>query len=108
MPMGSALLVWLATILAYRSGAAYWRLKVDPLLTSVSHTLEKAAVYLAECRSMGITVEVPDINRSAANFTPGDKSIIFGLAAVRNVGEGLVDLIVTEREAREELRATSE
>lgn len=39
------------------------------LLTSVSHTLEKAAVYLAECRSMGITVEVPDINRSAA-FSP--------------------------------------
>ncbi len=70
------------------------------LLTSVSHTLEKAAVYLAECRSMGITVEVPDINRSAAFFTPGDQSIIFGLAAVRNVGEGLVDLIVAEREAK--------
>ena len=73
---------------------------LSALLTSVSHTLEKAAIYLAECRAMGITVEVPDINRSAANFTPGDKSIIFGLAAVRNVGEGLVDLIVAEREAR--------
>ena len=72
------------------------------LLTSVKSSLEKAAVYLAECRSMGIAVEVPDINRSASDFTPvletaddGSQrlSIIFGLSAVRNVGEGLVALI---------------
>jgi DNA-directed DNA polymerase III PolC len=78
------------------------------LLTSVKSSLEKAAVYLAECRSMGIAVEVPDINRSASDFTPvletGDDgsqrlSIIFGLSAVRNVGEGLVSLIEAEREA---------
>jgi DNA polymerase-3 subunit alpha len=78
------------------------------LLTSVKSSLEKAAVYLAECRSMGIAVEVPDINRSASDFTPvletGDDgsqrlSIIFGLSAVRNVGEGLVALIEAEREA---------
>ena len=77
------------------------------LLTSVKASLEKAAVYLAECRAMGITVEVPDINRSASDFTPvveeeGDGQrlgIIFGLSAVRNVGEGLVAQIVAEREA---------
>jgi DNA-directed DNA polymerase III PolC len=77
------------------------------LLTSVKASLEKAAVYLAECRAMGITVEVPDINRSASDFTPviegeGDDQrlgIIFGLSAVRNVGEGLVAHIVAEREA---------
>jgi DNA polymerase-3 subunit alpha len=73
------------------------------LLTSVKSSLEKAAVYLAECRSMGIAVEVPDINRSASDFTPvvdGDSlRIIFGLSAVRNVGEGLVAHIVAEREA---------
>ena len=57
---------------------------------------------------MGISVEVPDINRSESDFTPvvetdeaGEPSlsIIFGLSAVRNVGEGLVAHIVAEREA---------
>src|SRR5262245_48146331 len=73
------------------------------LLTSVKASLEKAAVYLAECRAMGIAVDVPDINRSDSDFTPvldGDSlRIIFGLSAVRNVGEGLVAHIVAEREA---------
>ncbi|HET6951806.1 MAG TPA: DNA polymerase III subunit alpha [Acidimicrobiales bacterium] len=78
------------------------------LLTSVKANLDKAAVYLAECRTMGIAVQVPDINRSASDFTPvvetaadGSQtlSIIFGLSAVRNVGEGLVGLIEAEREA---------
>jgi DNA polymerase III subunit alpha len=78
------------------------------LLTSVKTSLERAAVYLAECRAMGIAVEVPDINRSASDFVPvvdrsddgvQGLSIIFGLSAVRNVGEGLVAHIVAEREA---------
>jgi DNA polymerase-3 subunit alpha len=73
------------------------------LLSSVKTNLERAAVYLAECRAMGIPVEVPDINRSVAEFTPvvtaESSAIIFGLSAVRNVGEGLVAQIVREREA---------
>jgi DNA polymerase-3 subunit alpha len=78
------------------------------LLTSVKSSLEKAAVYLAECRTMGISVQVPDINRSSSDFTPvveadadGNESlsIIFGLSAVRNVGEGLVGLVEAERAA---------
>ncbi|MBN2624243.1 MAG: DNA polymerase III subunit alpha, partial [Acidimicrobiales bacterium] len=77
---------------------------LSALLTSVKANLEKAAVYLAECRAMGITVEVPNINRSASDFTPvvtdnGQRSIVFGLSAVRNVGEGLVAHIEAEREA---------
>jgi DNA polymerase III subunit alpha len=78
------------------------------LLTSVKANLDKAAIYLAECRTMDISVAVPDINRSASDFTPvvetdeaGNQSlsIIFGLSAVRNVGAGLVAQIVAEREA---------
>jgi DNA polymerase-3 subunit alpha len=75
------------------------------LLTSVKDDKDRTAVYLAECRALGIEVLVPDINRSAAEFTPrppgqGDgPGIVFGLAAVRNVGEGLVERIVAEREA---------
>ncbi|HMG43404.1 MAG TPA: DNA polymerase III subunit alpha [Acidimicrobiales bacterium] len=72
------------------------------LLTSVKTSLEKAAVYLAECRTMGITVDVPDVNRSASDFMPmvneEERRIYFGLSAVRNVGEGLVALIVQERD----------
>ena len=74
------------------------------LLTSVKNSLEKAAVYLAECRNQGIPVLVPDVNVSASDFTAvvhpdGGGQIPFGLSAVRNVGEGLVRLIVEEREA---------
>src|SRR5918992_275558 len=55
------------------------------LLTSVKTSLEKAAVYLAECRTMGITVDVPDVNRSMSDFMPNvtesEKRIYFGLSA---------------------------
>ncbi len=73
------------------------------LLTSVKTNLDKAAVYLADCRAMKIEVTVPDVNRSVSDFTPdlsGDHpQIVFGLSAVRNVGEGLVGLILQERDA---------
>ena len=77
------------------------------LLTSVKTSLEKAAIYLAECRTMGIEVVVPDVNASASDFTPDitplegggeERRILFGLSAVRNVGSGLVEHIVTERD----------
>jgi DNA polymerase-3 subunit alpha len=78
---------------------------MSALLTSVKDNKDKTAVYLAECRAMGIAVLVPDVNRSLVEFAPdrsGDlegPAIVFGLAAVRNVGESLVERIVTEREA---------
>ncbi|MGI9605226.1 MAG: DNA polymerase III subunit alpha [Acidimicrobiales bacterium] len=76
------------------------------LLTSVKSSLEKAAVYLNECRVMGIDVTVPDINLARVDFHPvpdvdGDSlgQIVFGMSAVRNVGEALVELILEERQA---------
>jgi DNA polymerase-3 subunit alpha len=72
------------------------------LLTSVRDDKDRTAVYLAECRALGIEVTTPDVNRALADFTPsadGDRVIVFGLAAVRNVGESLVERIVAEREA---------
>ena len=82
------------------------------LLTSVKGNLDKAAIYLSDCRSMGIKVLPPDVNRSMSDFgalaptelppgvslslgSPG--AITFGLSAVRNVGEGLVELLIEER-----------
>jgi DNA polymerase-3 subunit alpha len=78
---------------------------MSALLTSVKDNKDKTAVYLAECRSRGIAVLPPDVNRSLAEFAPdrsGDQAtpaIVFGLAAVRNVGESLVERIVSERTA---------
>ncbi|MFN2606471.1 MAG: DNA polymerase III subunit alpha [Acidimicrobiales bacterium] len=69
------------------------------LLTSVKDDKDKSAVYLAECRAKGIRVLVPDVNESESDFTTAGDTIRFGLSAVRNVGEGLVALIVAEREA---------
>ena len=130
---------------------------MSALLTSVKDNKDKTAVYLAECRNMGIEVLVPDVNRSVSEFAPdrtapeadapacltadesgesgqpgvpgqpgeevghvteaeagqtiddetataasappARRAIVFGLAAVRNVGESLVERIVAERQA---------
>ena len=71
------------------------------ILTSVKDDKDRAAVYLGECRSLGIAVRVPDVNVSVANFSarPAEREIVFGLSAVRNVGGAIVELIVREREA---------
>jgi len=68
------------------------------LLTSVKDDKDRTAVYLAECRTMGIEVLVPDVNVSASDFTAREHTIPFGLSAIRNVGESLVERIVEERE----------
>jgi len=86
---------------------------IASLLTSVKNNLDKAATYLSDCRSMGIKVLPPDVNLSMSNFgalapdelppgvtlsvgSPG--AITFGLSAVRNVGEALVEQLIAERE----------
>ncbi len=87
------------------------------LLTSVKDDKDKTAVYLAECRARGLEVLVPDINVASSDFTAvvrdgpaapeasgvnpasPDRTVIpFGLSAIRNVGEGLVERIILERE----------
>src|SRR5262249_106251 len=69
------------------------------LLTSVKTNLDKAAVYLNECRQLDIAVLVPDVNASMSDFACEETSIRFGLSAVRNVGEGVAGLLIEEREA---------
>jgi DNA polymerase-3 subunit alpha len=71
------------------------------LLTSFRDDKDKASLYLNEARQMGIKVGVPDVNESFGEYTPSasqDNTILFGMAAVRNVGEALVEKIVSERE----------
>ncbi|MCF8589268.1 DNA polymerase III subunit alpha [Gordonia liuliyuniae] len=71
------------------------------LLTSVGDDKDKAAIYLADCRKMGITVLPPDVNESLPNFAAVGEDIRFGLAAIRNVGTGVVSSIIAAREAKE-------
>ncbi len=69
------------------------------LLTGAKSNKDKTAAYLHECRMMNIDVLVPGVNVSERDFVASDGEIVFGLSAVRNVGEAVVDLIVAERTA---------
>ncbi len=69
------------------------------LLTATKRDKDRTALYLNECRRMGIDVLVPDVNTSEVDFTVTDGEIRFGLSAVRNVGEGVVEKIVECRGA---------
>ncbi|WP_125132303.1 DNA polymerase III subunit alpha [Microbacterium sp. 10M-3C3] len=68
------------------------------LLTSVGDSKDKMAVYLNECRRMGIKVLPPDVNESIRYFAAVGEDIRFGLGAVRNVGANVVDGIVASRQ----------
>ncbi|WP_380284722.1 DNA polymerase III subunit alpha [Kitasatospora purpeofusca] len=71
------------------------------LLTSVKDDKDKSAVYLNECRKMGINVLPPDVNESDADFTPhGDTTVRFGLTAIRNVGGPVVESMIRTRKTK--------
>jgi len=70
------------------------------LLTSVKDDKDKSAVYLNECRRMGIKVLPPDVNDSDFDFTPRGSDIRFGLSAIRNVGANVVESIIATRRSR--------
>jgi DNA polymerase III subunit alpha len=70
------------------------------LLTSVGDDKDKAAVYLADCRKLGITVLPPDVNESGLNFASVGPDIRYGLGAVRNVGANVVSSLIQTRSAK--------
>jgi DNA polymerase-3 subunit alpha len=67
------------------------------LLTSVGDDKDRSAVYLAECRHMGIRVLPPDVNSSQGRFSAVGTDIRFGLGAIRNVGGNVVESIIRAR-----------
>lgn len=67
------------------------------LLTSNSDDQDKVQKYIANCQELGISVEGPDINRSQVDFTPSNGKILFGLSAVKNVGENAIQSILRAR-----------
>jgi len=70
------------------------------LLTSVKDDKDRSAIYLNECRRMGIKVLPPDVNESDFDFTPRGTDIRFGLSAIRNVGANVVGSLIETRKAK--------
>ncbi|MEY2480102.1 MAG: polymerase subunit alpha [Verrucomicrobiota bacterium] len=74
------------------------------LLSNEINNTDKISVFVGECKRMGISILAPDINRSGLKFTPeeheGKMAIRYGLAAIKNVGEGAMQAAIREREAR--------
>ena len=70
------------------------------LLTSVRDDKDKSALYLNECRRMGIKVLPPDVNESDSEYTPIGSDIRFGLTAIRNIGENVVASIINNRKTK--------
>ena len=67
------------------------------LLTGEIHSIDGVVKYIAECRHHGIEVLPPDINESDKEFTVIGSKIRFGLVAVKNVGEGAIEVIIDDR-----------
>ncbi len=67
------------------------------LLTSVADKKDKSAIYLSDCRHLGIKVLSPDVNESEQDFMAVGEDIRFGLGAIRNVGGEVVESIVRTR-----------
>ncbi len=72
------------------------------LLSNEINNTDKIAVFVGECKRMGIPILPPDMNRSSLKFTPephdGGMAIRYGLAAIKNVGEGAMTSAIAERE----------
>ncbi|MCB1231621.1 MAG: DNA polymerase III subunit alpha, partial [Verrucomicrobiae bacterium] len=75
------------------------------LLSNEINNTDKISVFVAECQRMGVEILAPNINRSLLKFAPevkpdGKKGIRFGLAAIKNVGEGAMRSAIAEREEK--------
>lgn len=78
------------------------------LLTSVGDKKDKSAIYLSDCRHLGISVLQPDINESEENFMAVGNDIRYGLAAVRNVGAEVVESIKKTRKEKGQFTSFSD
>ena len=69
------------------------------LLTVNAGASDKVQRYISNCNAMGIEVMPPDVNASGTDFTPVDKRILFGLSAVRNLGDGAIRALIRSRQS---------
>ena len=69
------------------------------LLTVNAGASDKVQRYISNCNAMGIEVMPPDVNASGTDFTPLDNRILFGLSAVRNLGDGSIRALIRSRQS---------
>lgn len=70
------------------------------LLTSIMGNSSKVYLYISEAKRLGIKIVPPNINKSKRRFVAYENEIVFGLSAIKNVGENLIDLIVNLRKEK--------
>ena len=98
-------------VVAYQTAYLKTYYKVEfmaALMTSVMDNTSKITGYIETCKKMNIEVVAPDINEGYAYFDAKDNKILFGLAAVKNVGKNVVDRIVGEREAHGKFKSLTD
>jgi DNA polymerase-3 subunit alpha len=69
-------------------------------LTNEINNQDKLQEYIIETRKMGIAIDPPDVNRSDKKFAVVDGRIVYGLLGIKGLGEGAVEAIIAEREAK--------
>ena len=90
---------WVAYQTAYLKANYPWHF-FAALLTIEAANTEKLAMYLGECRELGVPILPPDVNSSELRFTVTKEGVRFGLCAVKNVGEGAVLSMLGVRQER--------
>ncbi len=70
---------------------------MSALLSSVLDNQNKLAVYISECKTLGISVLPPSVNESGQGFTVDGNNIRYGLLAIKNLGRAFIEQIITER-----------
>lgn len=78
------------------------------LLTAHSGDTDKVQKYISTCMSMNIQIEPPNVNRSGVDFTPSEGKILFGLSAVRNLGQGAIACILSTRSQEGEFKSLAD
>ena len=89
-------------LLAYQTAylkANYKKEYFAALLSSVIDNSSKIALYIAECKRLGVKVLPPDVNESSLDFSVTESGIRFGLSAVKNLGSAVIEKIISERNA---------
>jgi DNA polymerase-3 subunit alpha len=95
---------WIAYQTAYLK-ANYPRHFMAALLTIEAANTDKLAMYLGECRDLGVPILPPDINASELAFTVSAEGVRFGLCAIKNVGEGAILSMIAVRKAQGPIRS---
>ncbi len=88
-------------LLAYQTAylkANYPAEYIAACLTAVKRDKDRTAIFLSEARELGVKVSTPDINESLEDFSVSNNEIVFGISAIRNVGDITAEKIIKERE----------